>query len=157
MSARKPPTQPPDRPSGSDDAPTTIYDSGELPARRRPKQTAKGSAPSEQATIVDKPRPAVQAMSMKQQSAPIQAISMKTPGNAPAPEGNPPTPMLPRPKLRAVSEVMPAQQAQNFGTIAQPYDPKEARARAVREYVIWGCVAVILASVIALAVWFLAR
>jgi len=155
--ARKPPTQPPDRPS--DDAPTTIYDSGELPARKRPAPvTAKGSAPPERPTVVDKPRPpAVQAISKREPSAPIQAISMKTPGNAKPPEpANPPTPILPRPKLRAVSEVTPAQQ-QNFGTIAQPYNPKEARARAVREYVIWGCIAVILASAIALVVWFTAR
>ncbi len=100
----------------------------------------------------------IQVISKKEPSAPIQAISMKTPGaqqNA-APE-NPPTPILPRPKLRAVSEVKPAQQPQNFGTVAQPYDPREARARAMREYVIWGCLAVILASAIALVVWFVAR
>lgn len=100
----------------------------------------------------------IQVISKKEQSAPIQAISMKTPGShgKPAPE-NPPTPILPRPKLRAISEVTPAKQPQNFGTVAQPYDPREARARAMREYVIWGCLAVILASAIALVVWFVAR
>ena len=95
--------------------------------------------------------------SKKEQSAPIQAISMKTPGmpQKPMPD-NPPTPMLARPKLRAVAEVTPAKQ-QNLGNFASPYDPKAARARAMREYVIWGCLAVILASAIALVVWFVAR
>jgi len=155
--ARRPPTQPPDRPS-ADDLPTTIYDSGELPARKRSAPvTAKG-----QPTLHDKPKPqAVQAVSKQEQSAPIQAISMKTPADAvrAAQPENPPTPILPRPKLRAALEVTPlrAPPAQNLGNLAQPYDPKEAKARAVREYVIWGCIAVILASAIALAVWFLAR
>ena len=153
--ARKPPPKPPDRPS--DDAPTTIYDSGELPARKRPAPVAaKGSAPPEHPTVVDRPRPPVVPVSKREPSSPIRAISMKTPDNAKPPEtANPPTPILPRPKLRAVSEVTPVQQ--NYGTIAQPYDPKEARTRAVREYVIWGCVSVILASAIALVVWFAAR
>jgi hypothetical protein len=159
--ARKPPTiQPPDRPS-LDDAPTTIYDSDEYPPTRK---AAAQAAP----TVIDKPVPAaVQAALQKQAapvavkqepSAPMQAISMKTPGQAqrpPAPE-NPPTPMLQRPKLRAVSEVTPAKQ-QHLGNLASPYDPKAARARALREYVIWGCLAVILASAIALVVWFVAR
>ena len=141
----------------SDDAPTTIYDSGELPARKRPSPTAKGSAPPEKPTLVDKPRAPVQPVA-KQDSSPIKAVSMKTPGNAkPEPAANPPTPILPRPKIRAVSEVTPAQQAQNFGNIAQPFDPKAARARAMREYVIWGCVVVMLACGIALVVWFVAR
>ena len=158
--ARKPPTQPPDRPS-MEDAPTTIYDSGEdLPKRKRPAPvTAKGSAPPPEApTIVDRPaQQPVRAISKKEQSAPIQAISMKTPGEQRAPQpDNPPTPIIPRPKLRAVSEVTPQQQ-QNLGNLASPYDPKEARSRAVREYVIWACVAVILASAIALVVWFTAR
>ena len=37
---------------------------------------------------------------------------------------------------------------------APPYDPAEARARSMRDYVVWGCVGVMLASVIALGVWF---
>ena len=91
-------------------------------------------------------------------TGPIQAVSMKTPGtHKPEPVANPPTPILPRPKLRGAAEVTPAKQAQNLGQLAKPYDPKEARARRMREYVIWGCIAVILASAIALVVWFVAR
>ena len=58
-------------------------------------------------TVIDKPMP-IQAISMK--APPIQTISMKTPGTheRPAAPDNPPTPMLARPKLRAVSEVTPA-------------------------------------------------
>jgi hypothetical protein len=90
-------------------------------------------------------------------TGPIQAVSMKTPGaHRPEPVANPPTPILPRPKLRAASEVAPVKQ-QNLGHMAKPYDPVEARKRRMREYVIWGCIAVILASAIALVVWFVAR
>jgi hypothetical protein len=130
----------------------------EKPAHSAAAPTAFAKPVPKAVQAAARPAVPIQVISKKEPSAPIQAISMKTPGaqRPPAPE-NPPTPILPRPKLRAVSEVMPAQQPQNFGTVAQPYDPKEARARAVREYVIWGCLAVILASAIALVVWFVAR
>jgi hypothetical protein len=118
----------------------------------------KASGPVQAISMKDQP---MQAISMKDATGPLQAISMKTPGQgataAAAPNA---TPMLPRPKLRAMaevaSEVVPPNQ-QNLGHVAPPYDPEAARARQVREYVIWGCVAVILASVIALVVWFVAR
>jgi hypothetical protein len=114
-------------------------------------------------TVIDPPAQPIQVISKKDKATgPIQSYSMKTPGAQSPPEpASQPTPMVPRPKLRALAEV--AQHAsstgpvQNLGNLAQPYDPKEARARKVREYVIWGCVAVILASVIALVVWFAAR
>jgi hypothetical protein len=131
---------------------TAIFDSGKHP--RQPPQHEDGAP-----TVVDPPRPPiVHAVSKKETSAPIQAISMKTPGGQHAVAGptNPPTPMLARPKLRAMSEVAPPRQ-ESLGYVAPPYDPKEARARTVREYVIWGCLAVILASGIALVVWFAAR
>jgi hypothetical protein len=148
--ARKPPTQPPHPPG--DDAPTTIYDGDEQPGRRRPASvTAKGSAPPPEPTVVDKPR--AQTAPPVQNAPPIQAISMKTPGNALPLEAPAPTPVLPRPKLRG--DVTPIPQ-QNLGNLAPPYDAKEARARSMREYVMWGCLAVILASVIALVVWFAA-
>jgi hypothetical protein len=122
---KKPTRKGPPPPPVNEDAPTTVYDSGNF---------------------------------KKEPTTPIQAISMKTPGETPAqPDlANPPTPIVPRPKLRAMSEVAAPRQ-QNLGHIAPPYDPKEARARTVRDYVIWGCVAIILASIIALGVWFAAR
>ncbi len=99
----------------------------------------------------------IQVMSKKQgSSAPIQAISMKSPSEPAAAQGNQGTPMLARPKLRAMSEITPVNQ-QSLGHVAPPYDPEAARARKVREYVIWACVAVILASAIALVVWFVGR
>jgi hypothetical protein len=111
-------------------------------------------------TSIETPRPPIIAVSKKDAPPPIQAISMKTPGQGlEAPTGA--TPAMPRPKLRALADVTPPSKAtgpvQNFGNLAQPYDPKQARARAVREYVIYGCLAVILASGIALVVWFVAR
>jgi hypothetical protein len=147
--AKKPPTRPPRPPA--DDAPTTVYDSDERPGRKRPAPvTAKGSAPPPEPTVVDKPR--------ARTAPPIHAISMKTPANvAPAEAANPPTPILPRPNLRGDLTPVPQPRPQNLGNLAPPYDPKAARARTMREYVMWGSLAVILASAIALVVWFAAR
>jgi hypothetical protein len=136
--------------------PTTILD---RPASKAAPTVLGKSVPSAVQAAAKKQQAApMQAISMKDSSARIQAISMKTPGTqqAPAREPNPPTPILARPKLRAIAEVTPANQ-QKLGHMAAPYDPEEARARRLREYVIWGCVAVMLASAIALVVWFTAR
>jgi hypothetical protein len=86
---------------------------------------------------------------------PIKAISMKTPGDAKPKKADPAD--LPHVKLRAMSEVARAQTPQNLGNLAPPYDPHKARVRSLQDYVIWGCVAIILASAIALVVWFAAR
>lgn len=124
----------------SDDDPTSIYDSGE-------QKRAGSGAP--QAPGPQHPRPG---------SQPMVAISMKTPADpklAPVPKPQQEREM-PHVKLRAMSEVARAQQPQNLGNLAPPYDPAEARARTVRDYVVWGSLAVIIASAIALAVWFVA-
>ena len=89
-------------------------------------------------------------------SAPMQAISMKTPGQPRAQEEPTKTPAVPRPKLRAMSEVAHAKPPQNLGNLAPPYDPNAARMRSMQDYIIWGCVAVIIASAITLVVWFVA-
>jgi hypothetical protein len=124
-----------------------------------PVQAISKNDPSQPIQAISKKEPSqpIQVISKKNPSQPIQAISMKTPGDGAAQvaQPNPPTPILARPKLRAMSEVTPANQ-QLLGHVAPPYDPVEARARQVREYVIWGCLAVILASAIALVVWFAA-
>jgi hypothetical protein len=147
----------------------TVVDRPELGAHPTPRVVDKPAASRAAPTVFAKPGAGkaaakeqasapIQMISKKEASSPMQAISMKTPGNQkPAAPDNPPTPILARPKLRAVSEVTPAKQQQNLGNLASPYDPREARARAMREYVIWGCLAVILASAIALVVWFVAR
>lgn len=134
----------------------------EEPAMHDGTPTLQDAAP----TLVDPPRPAIQVISKMDRSGPIQVISMKT--QAPAAgklgaqaqqaqhQAQPSTPVLPRPKLRAVSDITPVKQ-QNLGHVAPPYDPEQARARRLREYVIGGCVAVMLASAIALVVWFVAR
>jgi hypothetical protein len=84
----------------------------------------------------------------------VKAISMKTPG---MPKRELPEAEMPHVKLRALSEISRAQIPLNLGNLAPPYDPHEARKRSFREYAIWGCVALILASAIALVVWFVAR
>ncbi|MBV8757526.1 MAG: hypothetical protein JO257_09635 [Deltaproteobacteria bacterium] len=107
------------------------------------------------------PQPApIQVMSVKAQheSGPV-AISMKTPGAAPRPDEPAKTPIVPRPKLRAISEItpLPNAQPQSLGYLAPPRDRSEVRSRRTRDLVIWSCVAVIIACGVALAIWFLAR
>lgn len=85
----------------------------------------------------------------------LKVISMKTPGDAAKRDVK--APVLPAVKLRAMSEVTRAQTPQNLGNFAPPYDPKAARAKSTREYIVWGCVAVIIASAIAVVVWFVGR
>ena len=97
----------------------------------------------------------------RRQSEPIQVVSMKTPtDDRPADPGPPAqTPIMPRPKLRAISEITPLPHAlpRNLGYLAPPRDPAEVRSRRVRDLVIWSSLAVILASAVALAIWFLGR
>ncbi len=96
----------------------------------------------------------------RRKSEPIQVVSMKTPHDAPGEPGPPPqTPIVPRPKLRAISEITPLPHAQprNLGYLAPPRDPAEVRSRRVRDLILWSSVAVIVASVVALVIWFVAR
>ena len=91
-------------------------------------------------------------------SGPIQVLSRKTPGELepPAPQ---PTPELKRPRIRAISEVTPLPSAlpSNLGYLAPPRDPAADRARRVRELLGWGAVMMLVAAVVAVAIWFVAR
>jgi hypothetical protein len=84
------------------------------------------------------------------------AISMKTPANPNLAPVKMPEREMPHVRLRAMSEMSRANMPLNLGNLAPPYDPTEARKRNMKEYVVWGCVAVILASAIALVFWFVA-
>jgi hypothetical protein len=86
----------------------------------------------------------------------IVAISMKTPADPKLAPVKMPERDMPHVRLRAMSEMSRANMPLNLGNLAPPYDPNEARKRNMKEYVLWGCVAVMLASAIALGVWFLA-
>lgn len=170
----------------SDDGPTSIYESGahksdDLRAARPDKgQPARATRPDRgqqqptdpRATKVERPNEKTQVDASPpsdstedenghpapkvEASQPIVAISMKTPADprlAPVPKQER---EMPHVRLRAMSEVARAQQPQNLGNLAPPYDPREARKRSARELVVWGCLAVMIASGIALVVWFVA-
>ncbi|HEY1554278.1 MAG TPA: hypothetical protein VGF94_05555 [Kofleriaceae bacterium] len=88
----------------------------------------------------------------------VQAISMKTPGQrvpADAMRAEP-EPALKRPKLRAMSEVTPAEN-QQLGYFAPPVDPRHLRRRRTRDLTLVLSLSIIVASVIALVIWFAAR
>jgi hypothetical protein len=90
-------------------------------------------------------------------SQPIRVISLKAPGD-PSEERLPGKPH--RPRLRRLSEVAPrarvATPPGGLGYLAPPRDPREARTRRLRDYVLWGSVVVILATGVTVGVWFLA-
>ena len=91
------------------------------------------------------------------QSAPIRAVSMKTPQALDA--ELPADRALPQVRIRAMSELNPhATPPQGMGYLAPPRDPNQARPpRRWQDFVIWGSLVVIVAAVVTLAVWFLAR
>lgn len=96
-------------------------------------------------------------------SEPIRVISLKAPTEASpeASEERPPA-RTHQARLRRLSEVSPqrhraATPPGGLGYLAPPRDPRQARTRRWRDYVMWGSVAVILAGAVTLGVWFLAR
>jgi hypothetical protein len=88
----------------------------------------------------------------------VQAISMKTPGQRIPVDSMraEPEPAIKRPKLRPMSEVTPTEN-QQLGYFAPPVDPRHLRRRRTRDLTLVASMSIIVASVIALAVWFLAR
>jgi hypothetical protein len=97
---------------------------------------------------------------VREASTPLRVKSMKTPGQVSSGE-IPLPPDVVRPqhqvKLRAISEVASKTPQLALGYLAPPRDPKEVRSRRRGELVMWGSVAVIIACVIALGIWFLAK
>jgi len=128
----------------TDDDPTNIYDSGKYPNTPKPSQ----------------PRPGEPDF-VREAATPIKVRSMKTPGQASS--GEIPLPAdVPRPqhqvKLRAISEIASNQRPQlALGYLAPPRDPNAVRVRRWRDFVVWGSVCVILACVVALGIWFIAK
>lgn len=99
------------------------------------------------------PRPPVLPLAPGPRSEPLRVVSMKTPQDL---EEEKRARSLPEVRLRAMSDVHQTP-ARGMGFLAPPHDPREARSRRRRDYVIWGSVAVIVAAVVMLAVWFIAR
>jgi hypothetical protein len=96
----------------------------------------------------------------QERSEPIRVISLKPPGEPSPSEEHRPVRQH-QPRLRRLSEVSPQRRSAatppgGLGYLAPPRDPREAKARRVRDYVIWGSVAVMLAGAVTLGVWFLA-
>lgn len=126
----------------ADDDPTSIYDSGKYP--NTPKAT--------------QPRPGEPDF-VREAATPIKVRSMKPQASS----RETPLPDVPRPqhqvKLRSISEIASNQQAPQLalGYLAPPRDPNAVRARRWRDFVVWGSVCVILACVVALGIWFIAK
>ena len=119
-----------------DNMKTNIYDSGQHPKARG-----------------EEPKPS--------ESQPIKAISMKTPSaDNMALKRDEEVDTRPKRKvqLRAMSDIASTGPIpKDLGRLAPPRDASAARVRKLQDYVLWGSVSVILASVIALIIWFVAR
>ncbi len=98
------------------------------------------------------PLPPVLPLAPGPRSEPIRVMSMKTPAPAEDKQARP----VREVRMRAMADVHQTP-PRGMGFLAPPRDPKQARSRRWRDNVIWGSVAVIVAAVVMLAVWFLAR
>jgi hypothetical protein len=127
-----------------DDEPTNIYDSGKYP--NTPKTTV--------------PRPGEPDF-VREAATPIKVVSMKTPGQVSSGQIPLPADAQPRPvhqvKMRAISEMAKPMPQLSLGYLAPPRDPNAVRARRWRDFVVWGSICVILACVVALGIWFIAK
>lgn len=140
------------RPS-TDEQKTSIYDSR---THGRAKSATKKGFESGATTLdigtptdIDPPR--------KERSEPIRVISMKTPAEVAA-ERKQLAAKQHKPEIRALSDVLPrnATPPRGMGRLAPPADPRQARVRKLRDWLIWGSVLVIISCAVMLGVWFLA-
>lgn len=99
------------------------------------------------------PAPAAPHAVARADSEPMRMVSMKTPLDA---EADKPLRELPVVKLRALSNVHQTPPG-GLGRLAPPLDPRAARPQPWRDYVIWGSLAVVVACVVTLVIWFVAR
>lgn len=141
MARQRPPT---------DEQQTEIYDSQQ--GKRAPKPTKKGFESGESGAVeigtpteIDPPR-----------QEPIRVISMKTPAEVAA-EKKKKSAKLHKVEIRALADARKhSTPPRGMGYLAPPADPRKARARKLRDVVIWGSVLVIISCIVMLAVWFLA-
>ena len=117
--------------------------------------------PPPEDTVTNRVRGPVLPLAPGPRSEPFKAVSMKTPADPEeeqAKANEKAARVLPEVRIRAMSELNANQTPpRGMGFLAPPHDPQEARSRRLRDNVIWGSVAVMVAAVVMLAVWFLAR
>jgi hypothetical protein len=151
----------------TDELLTDIYESKDRIPRAK-QSTAKGHDTHEtHDTRVDRPPgvpPPLPPMlpppePPQQPTPPIRVISLKTPAEIEAEEKQKLRARDHKVSIRPLSEIRKQHDtpAGGFGHLAPPRDPKEVRARRLRDHVIWGSLVVILACAVMLGVWFLAR
>ncbi|HWO25010.1 MAG TPA: hypothetical protein VNO30_39995 [Kofleriaceae bacterium] len=147
------PLPPHARPDGSVEigTPTSV----DPPPRQPPERAASEGARPRLATGAERSEPMV-VISMKGAGGGATGAAKALPADAAAA----PAPAKLQPRLRRLSEVSPRRTAATppggLGYLAPPRDPREARTRRWRDFVLWGSVVVILAGAVMLAVWFLA-
>jgi hypothetical protein len=130
------------KPPEIDDEETSIYEGD----RRPKKPTKRGHAEAP----VPEPVPKVA-------SEPIRAISMKTPGADAAQQRQAVEAKAHAVKLRAIAELSGPAIQLPLGNLAPPRDPKQARMRRARDFVILGLAVIIVGSLVMVGVLLVAR
>lgn len=146
-----------------DDNETAFYDRS-----KRPKKATKRGHESQEEfrkravematpTVVtpDAPRNPVPP---RDRSGDILVVSMKTPEPDKGEAKRQLEAKAHQVKLRPMSELSSADMiTPPRGYLAPPRDPKQARKRRMRELVVWGSVVIVIACVVMLGVWLVAR
>jgi len=89
-----------------------------------------------------------------ERSEPIRVISMKdaTAGRRPTDERR-----AVQVQLRTIADVRRRHQTPvDLGHLAPPRDPRQARKRRLVDNIVWGCIAIMLACGVMLAIWLIA-
>lgn len=156
----------------TDDIGTEIFDADRTRRAAAPRSAAGGEhdltegpprvAAVEHATPtrVDAPRlepgSPTEHAAQRERSEPIRVISMKDPPSVPWPPRDEPRVPL-HVQLRSMAELSRRNDTPvSLGRLAPPRDPRQARARRLRDNAVWACVAIALASLVAVAVWLIA-
>jgi len=137
----------------TEDEKTNVFDTGRS-RTVRPTQKGMGKpSEEERRRVVEMTTP---TQVQPQPSEPIRVISMKTPAEIAA-EKRALAAKNHMVQIRAISEVNRHDTPTNLGRLAPPRDPAGARARKLRDLVMWGSAVLLVAMAVMLGVWFLAR
>ncbi len=150
----RPPVLPSGRPHVDDSTRTNRWEGPPVMADAEPTGPALRPPPAPTAPPPQQqlPLPPVLPLAARRQSEPLQVVSMKASDLETEKQARP----VREVRMRQMAEVHQTP-PRGMGFLAPPRDPKAARSRRRRDNVIWGSVAVIVAAVVMLAVWFLAR
>jgi hypothetical protein len=150
----------------TDEVETAIYDaSGKTTVARDDEETAQRTAkpsgpahpraqsPTKQGYARGGGRTAMEMQAPSDTPESIRVISLKKAARAEKKSRK-----MPKVQIRSIGEISGSHTPpRGMGNLAPPRDPHEARTRHTRSNLLWGAVALVVAIVVATAVWLIAR